>query len=67
MLHKMKCLVPQSYGYFPIELYLILEEYLAGGTDAEENSVEEAKYGKTSDTNSDVSEVDAAFNDLLGS
>ena len=51
----------------PEQVGLILEEYLAGGTDAEENSVEETKYGKTSDTNSDVSEVDAAFNDLLGS
>ena len=51
----------------PDQVGQILEEYLAGGTDAEENSVEEKKYGKTSDTNSDVSEVDAAFNDLLGS
>jgi len=52
----------------PDQVRQILEEFMAGGTDAEENSVEEKKYGKTSDdTNSDVSEVDAAFNDLLGS
>ena len=51
----------------PEQVGEILEQYLSGGLDAESNSVEETKYAATPNTTGDVSEVDAAFNDLLGS
>ncbi len=51
----------------PEQVGQILEEYLSGSENAEEDSVEEAKYGSTPSVDGDVSEVDAAFNDLLGS
>jgi len=49
----------------PEEVGQILEAYLSGDASAEERSEETSKYGKKeSDV---VSDVDAAFNDLLGS
>ena len=63
--------IPDFNGIFdrksPEQVGEILEQYLSGGIDAESNSVEETKYAKTPNTTGDVSEVDAAFNDLLGS
>tara|TARA_R110000824_G_scaffold73644_4_gene187522 strand:+ start:257 stop:1012 length:756 start_codon:yes stop_codon:yes gene_type:complete len=50
----------------PDEVGGLLEEYLSGDDSAEERSTEASKYGSKSN-NDVVSDVDAAFSDLLGS
>jgi|TARA_R100000152_G_C6778733_1_gene209636 hypothetical protein len=49
----------------PDQVGALLEEYLSGDESAEERSEETSKYGQAD--NDTVSDVDAAFNDLLGS
>jgi len=51
----------------PAEVEVILDEFLSGNQSAESRSNETQKYGTTTNAGTEVSDVEAAFQDLAGS